>query len=88
VSKQITGWFNPYMRMKRVTGNCQMNQLVNTLISALGISRRDQTTNDSKFVGMNPMIELDAEMLVRVVGGDGEVNGPRGGWKAVCSSAA
>ena len=84
---RIAGWFNPYMRIKRLTGKNQMNQIVNILISALGIPRRDQATNDLNSRGKAPMVELCTAALAQVVGGDGEDTGPRGGWKAVAISA-
>ncbi|MEO5687665.1 MAG: hypothetical protein ABIR54_09895 [Burkholderiaceae bacterium] len=65
-----------------------MNQIVNTLISALGISRRDQAANDLHSTESAPMMELDAAKFSLVVGGDGEDTGPRGGWKAIVTSAA
>jgi len=64
-----------------------MNQIVNSLISALGIARRDQVANDLHAIGLTPMIELDAAKLALIVGGDDDT-GPRGGWKAIASSAA
>ena len=65
-----------------------MNQIVNTLISAIGFSRRDRAAIDLNSGNSAPMVELQATQLGQIVGGDGEDNGPRGGWKAVSSSLA
>ena len=65
-----------------------MNQIVNTLISALGISRRDQTANELHSTSLAPMTVLDGAKLALVAGGDGDDQGPRGGWKTGSTSAA
>ena len=58
-----------------------MNQIVDTLISALGITRRDQAANDLPTATSSPMVELPVADLA-LVGGGGDDNGPRGGWLA------
>jgi hypothetical protein len=62
-----------------------MNQIVNTLISALGIALRDQAGNDLHPFQSTPMVELDAKHLVQIVGGDDD--GPRTGWKDASSAS-
>ena len=59
-----------------------MNQIVDTLISALGFTRRDQTANDLQMATSSPMIDLRVTDLALVVGGGGDDTGPRGGWIA------
>ncbi len=56
-----------------------MNQIVNTLISALGFTQRVQAPNDLMTIASSPMIKLEVADLAQVVGGD-DTNGPRGGW--------
>ena len=63
-----------------------MNQIVNTLISALGIARRDRAANDLHVRHTLSMVELDAKDLAHVVGGD--TDGPRGGWINAASATA
>ncbi len=63
-----------------------MNQIVNTLITALGMSRRGQTATDLNAAKPAPMVELDVAKCLLIIGGDGEDTGPRGGWKAVATS--
>jgi len=67
-----------------------MNQIVNTLISAICISRRNQATNDLHSTIASPMIELSGESLALIAGGDGMIvnGGPRGGWSTTTLSAA
>jgi hypothetical protein len=65
-----------------------MNQIVNTLISALGFERRSRAANDLRSDAYSPMTELRGASLAFVVGGDGDAvaGGPRGGWKASSTS--
>lgn len=56
-----------------------MNQIVKTLISALGISRRDQATDGLKVSSQAAMTVIDLPCLALIAGGDDF--GPRGGWK-------
>jgi hypothetical protein len=59
-----------------------MNQIVDSLISALGWSRRDQAANDLTTAPRAPMVKLEAADLALIVGGTttGDDTGPRGGW--------
>jgi hypothetical protein len=58
-----------------------MNQIVDSLISALGWTRRDQAANDLITAAHAPMVKLEAADLALIVGGgNGDDNGPRGGW--------
>ena len=63
-----------------------MNQIVKTLISALGISRRDQASDDLLGVAAAPMNVIEQASLHRIAGG--EDFGPRGGWKDVSTTTA
>ncbi len=63
-----------------------MNQIVNTLISALGISRRNQATDERCVVAMAPMTVIESARLASIAGGD-EL-GPRGGWKEESTTTA
>jgi len=58
-----------------------MNQIVDSLISALGWVRRDQAGNDLITAAHAPMVKLeDADLALIVGGGSGDDSGPRGGW--------
>lgn len=59
-----------------------MNQIVNSLISAVQIARQALATQEHRSSGITAMRGLDADELRAVVGGDDDT-GPRGGWKAV-----
>lgn len=56
-----------------------MNYLANILISALGLTRREQSATDRNCVEAAPMQQLSADELHNIAGGD-ETTGPRGGW--------
>lgn len=61
-----------------------MNYLANTLISALGFTRRNQAASDRYCSEFTSMRQLSADELRSVVGGD--ETGPRGGWKVAATT--
>jgi len=63
-----------------------MNQIANTLISALRSSLWNQTAIEQDSVATPPMRQLSADELRGVIGGD-DSTGPRGGWIAMASVA-
>jgi len=58
-----------------------MNHIANSLISALGLARRDQAASARHNAETSPMRQLSSQELRGIVGGDDQT-GPRGGWKA------
>jgi len=61
-----------------------MNYIANSLISALGLARRDQAATARHSLEKSPIRQLSANELRNIVGGDDQT-GPRGGWKAAVS---
>ena len=55
-----------------------MNYLATIVISALGLTRREQSATDRNSPESAPMQQLSADELRNIAGG--AVDGPRGGW--------
>ena len=83
MSKSEAGWFNPYMRSKRDHREEEMKQIVNSVLSAFRTIRRGSLAS----LQHSPMVELEDRALSEIAGGDGDgegdIAGPRGGWRAI-----